>query len=64
MRQEKAAEQCGQLEHKPLTGGNKSVLTLSQKPEEGREGANTCVKNESYESFQNPDLTVCVCGNV
>ena len=39
------------------------MLTLSQKPEDGRQEANTCVKNESYESHRNPDLTVyeCVC---
>lgn len=37
------------------------MLTLSQKPEEGRQEGNTCIKNESYESFVNPDLTVCEC---
>lgn len=37
---------------------------LSQKPEEGREDTNTSVKNESYESFRNPDSTAYVCVDV
>ena len=62
MKQRKDGERCGQVERNPSEQEARNVLlTLSQKPEEGRQDANTCVKNESYESFQDPDLTVYEC---
>ncbi len=62
MKQRKNGEGCGQYEHNPSEQEARMYAhPLPKSPRRERQEANTCVKNESYESFKDPDLTVYEC---